>query len=218
MLMRRTMGISLAVLMISAGAMAKTAEKGTSYHPSHPHGAKPHQAGQPTGKPHTASSKGAHHRLPARYAAHHPAPRHRHPASHSVAAEGGGPPDPYLASAEAFSGRQIGTAAWYNRVGAHTSTGERLDAVTATAAHRTLSLGSFARVTNLDSGRSVIVRINDRGPQTRRFIIDLSPRAADELDLRRTGVATVVVEPVDTPTFVAQTAATFQNAGTSLRQ
>jgi rare lipoprotein A len=204
------MGISLAVLMISAGAMAKTAEKGTSLHPSQPHGAKP--------QPHTVSSKGAHHRLPARYAAHHAAPRHRHPASHSVATDSGGPPDPYLASADVFSGRQIGKAAWYNRVGAHTSTGERLDAVTATAAHRTLSLGSFARVTNLDSGRSVIVRINDRGPGTRRFIIDLSPRAADELDVRRTGVATVVVEPVDTPAVAAQTVATFQNSGTSLRQ
>jgi rare lipoprotein A len=68
--------------------------------------------------------------------------------------------------------------------------------VTATAAHRTLPLYSYARVTNLDSRRSVIVKINDRGPWTRRFIIDLSPRAADELGMRRAGVAAVAVEPI----------------------
>ena len=87
-------------------------------------------------------------------------------------------------------------AAWYNWVGSRTSTGELLDTVTATAAHRTLALGSFARVTCLETGRSVIVRINDRGPHVRRFIIDLSPRAADELDMRRAGVASVVIEPL----------------------
>ena len=87
-------------------------------------------------------------------------------------------------------------AAWYNWVGSRTSTGELLDTITATAAHRTLTLGSFARVTSLETGRSVIVRINDRGPHVYRFIIDLSPRAADELDMRRAGVASVVIEPL----------------------
>ena len=55
-------------------------------------------------------------------------------------------------------------------------------------------------MTNLDSGRSVIVKINDRGPQTRRFIIDLSPRAADQLNMKRAGVASVMVEPISTQT------------------
>jgi rare lipoprotein A len=87
-------------------------------------------------------------------------------------------------------------AAWYNWVGSRTSTGELLDTVTATAAHRTLALGSFARVTSLETGRSIVVRINDRGPHVYRFIIDLSPRAADELDMRRAGVASVVIEPL----------------------
>jgi rare lipoprotein A len=74
-------------------------------------------------------------------------------------------------------------------------------------------------VTNLGSGRSVIVRINDRGPWTRRFIIDLSPRAADELDVRRTGVATVMVEPISTTAVVTTPAvATFQNPGTPVTQ
>ena len=90
----------------------------------------------------------------------------------------------------------FGKAAWYNFVGRHTASGEILDTVTATAAHRSLPLASYANVTNLDNARSVVVKINDRGPYSRRFILDLSPRAADVLDLKRVGVAAVVVEPV----------------------
>jgi rare lipoprotein A len=59
-----------------------------------------------------------------------------------------------------------------------------------------LPLGSCAKVTNLDTGHSVIVKINDRGPYSRRFIIDLSPRAAEELGMMHAGVAAVAVEPV----------------------
>jgi len=218
--MHLTIGISLALFVISAGAMAKTPEKTASNHPGQPHGAKPQKAQQRTGKTEMVSSTGAYNRSPARYAAHHAAPpRYRRPALHPVADDGGGPPDPYLAPAQAFGAREIGKAAWYNLVGGYTSTGERLDAVTATAAHRTLLLGSFAKVTNLDSGRSVIVKINDRGPKTRRFIIDLSPRAADELDMRRTGVASVMVEPVSAPAGGATpTVARFQNFGTPATQ
>jgi len=98
-------------------------------------------------------------------------------------------------------------------VGNRTSSGEVLDTVTPTAAHRTLPLSSYAKVTNLDSGRSVIVKINDRGPWHRRFIIDLSPRAADEIGVRRAGIAPVVVEPVvfEPPgNNAAVTTATFQ--------
>jgi rare lipoprotein A len=51
-------------------------------------------------------------------------------------------------------------------------------------------------VTNLDNGRSVIVKINDRGPYSRGPVIDLSPRAADALDMERAGVAAVVIEPL----------------------
>jgi rare lipoprotein A len=50
-------------------------------------------------------------------------------------------------------------------------------------------------VTNLGNGRSVVVKINDRGPYSRGRIIDLSPRAADVLDMKRAGVAAVVIEP-----------------------
>ena len=91
---------------------------------------------------------------------------------------------------------QFGKAAWYNHVGRPTTSGEILDTVTATAAHRSLPLASFAKVTNLDNGRSVVVKINDRGPFTRGRILDLSPRAADVLDMKRAGVVAVVVEPL----------------------
>jgi rare lipoprotein A len=171
--MPRTIGISVAFLLISAGAMAKAPEKSTSHHPGQLHGAKPQKA------EHRAANRS----------------RYRH-ASAADAADDGGPPDSYQAAARGFGGREIGKAAWYNLLGRYTSTGERLDAVTATAAHRTLPLSSYAKVTNLDSGRSVVVKINDRGPQTRRFIIDLSPRAADELGMKQAGVASVMVEPM----------------------
>jgi rare lipoprotein A len=81
-------------------------------------------------------------------------------------------------------------------VGNRTASGELLDTRTATAAHRSLPLASYARVTNLDNGRSVIVKINDRGPYTRGRIIDLSPRAADVLEMKRAGVVAVAIEPM----------------------
>jgi len=218
--MRRTLGISLAFLVISAGAMAKTSEKCTSHHPGQSHGAKPQKATMRTGKPQAVSSRGGHGRLPARYATHHAAPpRYRHAVSPSLANDNGGPPDAYLAPARGFGGKEIGKAAWYNLIGGYTSTGERLDTVTATAAHRTLPLSSYAKVTNLDSGRSVIVKINDRGPRTRRFIIDLSPRAADELDMKRNGVASVMVEPISAEVVGATpTVATFRSSDTPVTQ
>ncbi len=108
----------------------------------------------------------------------------------------GGPADAYLGPVHPVGKSEVGTAAWYNWVGGRTASGEILDAVSATAAHRSLPLASYARVTNLDNGHSIIVKINDRGPWRRRFIIDLSPRAADELSVRQTGVAAVMVEPV----------------------
>jgi len=146
-------------------------------------------------------------------------PRHRYAGSHPVANDSGGRPDAYFAPAREFGAREIGKAAWYNFVGRYTSTGERLDTVSATAAHRTLPLSSYAKVTNLDSGRSVIVRINDRGPWTRRFIIDLSPRAADELDMKRAGVASVMVEPISAATVGAKpTLATFLSSDAPVTQ
>jgi rare lipoprotein A len=99
-------------------------------------------------------------------------------------------------SRKARSSRQIGRAAWYGLEGRRTASGERMDDMRVTAAHRSLPLLSYARVTNLDNGRSVVVEINDRGPMSHRFIIDLSPRAAEELGMLRRGVAEVEVQPV----------------------
>jgi rare lipoprotein A (peptidoglycan hydrolase) len=218
--MHRTLGVSLAFLVISASAMGKTPEKSVCHHPGQLHGAKPQKATIRAGKPLAVSSGGTHSRSLARFATHHAAPaRYRHAISSPLADDSGGSSDPYLAPAREISGREIGKAAWYNLVGGYTSTGERLDTVTATAAHRTLPLSSYAKVTNLDTGRSVIVKINDRGPQTRRFIIDLSPRAADALDMKRAGVASVAVEPISTETSGAKpTVATFRNSATPVTQ
>jgi rare lipoprotein A len=196
--MRQTIGISLVLFVISAGAIAKTPEKSASHHHGQPHspnsgkGAETH-----AGKTRSASARVAHTRSSLRSASHHAtSARHRHQTSQFVAQADGPGPDTYWPTGHATGTPEIGKAAWYARVGAFTSSGERLDTVTATAAHRSLPLASFAKVTNLDSGRSVIVKINDRGPQNRRFIIDLSPRAADELEMRHAGVAPVIVEPV----------------------
>ena len=93
---------------------------------------------------------------------------------------------------------ETGTAAWYGGryVGRRTSSGERLDTVHATAAHRTLPLNSLARVTNLNNGRSVVVRVTDRGPMNDSLLIDMSPRAADELRMKEAGLVRVTVEQV----------------------
>jgi rare lipoprotein A len=93
---------------------------------------------------------------------------------------------------------QTGTAAWYggSYIGRRTSSGERLDTTHATAAHRSLPLNSLARVTNLRNGRSVVVRVTDRGPLDRSLLIDMSPRAADELCMKEAGLVPVKVEQV----------------------
>ena len=103
-----------------------------------------------------------------------------------------GPPDSMVVTGRT----EVGKGSWYNWVGARTASGEILDWVTPTAAHRSLPLASYAKVTNLDTGRAVIVKINDRGPHRARFIIDLSPRAAQELGVIRNGIAAVAVEPI----------------------
>jgi rare lipoprotein A len=93
---------------------------------------------------------------------------------------------------------ETGSAAWYGGryVGRRTTSGSRLDTVSPTAAHRTLPLNSLARVTNLKNGRSVIVRVTDRGPVSSSLLIDMSPRAAAELQMEHAGVVPVKVEQV----------------------
>jgi rare lipoprotein A len=86
-----------------------------------------------------------------------------------------------------------GYASWYGEPQT-TASGERFDKHALTAAHRSLPLGTRVRVTNTRNGKSVVVRINDRGPYSKSRIIDLSERAAKEIDMIDAGVAPVTLE------------------------
>ncbi len=83
--------------------------------------------------------------------------------------------------------RQVGIASWYGGR-------EVFDENKLTAAHRTLPLVTWARVTNLENGRSIAVRVNDRGPYIDGRVIDLSTRAAQELGMAEQGLARVEIE------------------------
>jgi rare lipoprotein A len=94
------------------------------------------------------------------------------------------------------SGIQEGKASWYggSHHGGPTASGERFNKNAMTAAHRTLKMNTRVRVTNKRNGRSVEVRINDRGPYGRGRIIDLSEAAAKKLDMIDAGVVPVRIE------------------------
>ncbi|MDR3435460.1 septal ring lytic transglycosylase RlpA family protein [Telmatospirillum sp.] len=98
--------------------------------------------------------------------------------------------------AEDYSYEETGIASWYGPDfhGKFTANGEVFDQNDVTAAHRTLPLPSFVRVTNLDNGRSLVVRVNDRGPFAHSRIIDLSRRSAQLLGIEQQGTARVKVE------------------------
>jgi rare lipoprotein A len=93
---------------------------------------------------------------------------------------------------------KVGLASWYGRAfhGRETANGEIYDMGELTAAHPTLPLPSYVRVTNLANNRSVVVRVNDRGPFKKGRIIDVSASTADMLDFKRAGTAKVKVEYV----------------------
>lgn len=98
--------------------------------------------------------------------------------------------------AETYDYVETGIASWYGP-GFHankTANGERYDQNELTAAHRTLQMPSLVKVTNLDNGRSVVVRVNDRGPFARGRIMDVSAKAAELLGMVRTGTARVKLE------------------------
>ena len=82
---------------------------------------------------------------------------------------------------------QCGEASWYAMAGKRTASGEKANPNGFTAAHRSLPFGTKVRVTNRRNGRSVVVRINDRGPFVRGRIIDLSRAAAAQIGLVRAG-------------------------------
>jgi rare lipoprotein A len=93
---------------------------------------------------------------------------------------------------------QIGTASWYGEyfVGKPTASGEDFDMYDMTAAHPTLPLGSYVRVTNLRNGRAVVVKVNDRGPIVPGRIIDLSYGAAQALEFEHRGLQRVRLDVV----------------------
>ncbi|SAK52045.1 RlpA-like lipoprotein [Caballeronia hypogeia] len=109
---------------------------------------------------------------------------------------------------------EIGWASYYGKKfqGRRTASGERYDMQALTAAHRTFPLGSYVRVSNLAKTRSVVVRINDRGPFTRGRVIDLSFAAASELGLLRAGSAQVMLEPLGRSVEQSVTQAEVSNA------
>ena len=103
---------------------------------------------------------------------------------------------------------QVGLASWYGRDFNRrpTASGERYDMYDLTAAHRSLPLDTVVKVTNLTNNRSVLVRINDRGPFAAGRVIDLSRGAAEVLDMKEVGVAMVRLDvyPNDQFKTVAQ--------------
>jgi rare lipoprotein A len=101
-------------------------------------------------------------------------------------------------SPEGVAGAELGFASYYaaSFEGRPTASGERYQPGAMTAAHRTLAFGTRVRVTRLDDGRSVEVRINDRGPFVSGRIVDLSEAAARELGLLREGTARVRVDVI----------------------
>lgn len=97
--------------------------------------------------------------------------------------------------------KQTGIASWYGHQfnGRKTANGERFDMNALTAAHRSLPLSCFIRVTNKDNGKSVVVKVNDRGPYSGNRILDLSYGAAEQLGIVNKGMGNVTIERITTP-------------------
>ncbi|WP_299706620.1 septal ring lytic transglycosylase RlpA family protein [uncultured Pontibacter sp.] len=111
---------------------------------------------------------------------------------------------------------QIGSASWYGSKyhGRKTSSGERYNKNDMTAAHKTLPFGTMVKVTNPANDKSVVLRINDRGPFVGNRIIDVSEAAARKLDIHARGVAKVKVEVIDASEVAAVSGATASKANT----
>lgn len=101
-----------------------------------------------------------------------------------------------LAAASPAHAAQFGVASWYGRhwAGRKTASGERFNPHAMTAAHRFLPLGSMVKVTNLETGRSLLVKVNDRGPYVKGRVLDLSEGAAHELGVGNKGLMRVALE------------------------
>jgi len=188
MKMRQTIGLSLALLVVSTTAIAKEAQPG-QHQPVSSIKSKPAKGVAAAGKPGT--QRRAHDKVIAQ-ARQRRALEAKHHAAKLP------PPDEYIGPLQVIGRSEIGSAAWYGgrHLGQRTASGDRLDVVHATAAHRSLPLHSLVRVTNLSNGRSCVARITDRGPVSHSLLIDLSPKVAERLDMMRDGIVKVSVEPV----------------------
>jgi len=186
--MRTTIGLSLAVLLVASTAVMAKQTQSADQQPRPSVKSKPTKSAAAVTR---TAAKRSHAVRPAGRAGHR-----REEASQDAAALP--PADQHVGAVQIAGQREIGAAAWYGgrHIGNRMANGERLDAVRATAAHRSLPMHSLVRVTNIHNGRAVIAKITDRGPVSQRLLIDLSPRAADVLDMKRSGIVTVSIEPV----------------------
>ena len=108
--------------------------------------------------------------------------------------------------------RETGVASWYGEAfhGRPTANGEIYNMYGLTAAHRLMPLGTVVKVTNRENGRSVTVKVNDRGPFVHGRVLDLSYGAAKQLEMTSNGTASVAIEVVDLPSnFKASGAGRF---------
>jgi len=107
-----------------------------------------------------------------------------------------------LSTASLFSYQEEGIASWYGGKfqGRKTANGEVFDTNELTAAHKTLPFGTLVMVENLDNGKTVILRINDRGPYVGDRIIDLSRKGAETLNMIESGTARVRITSIDPDT------------------
>ncbi len=119
---------------------------------------------------------------------------------------------------EDYSYSEVGTASWYGKDfhARKTANGENYDMNTLTAAHRTLPLPSIVKVTNLENGRSLILRVNDRGPYAKNRIIDISKRGAQLLGFQVQGTAKVRVEVMEKESKALKAALTGQPCNTTV--
>ena len=101
---------------------------------------------------------------------------------------------------------QVGKASWYGKPfhGRKTASGESYNMFQMTAAHRDLPMGTWVKVTNLHNGKSLVLRINDRGPVPENRVIDTSYMAAELLGFRERGIVRVRLDLVPSPEEVAQ--------------
>jgi rare lipoprotein A len=147
----------------------------------------------------TLLATGCHHHTQQAYTPPPPPlrtpPTHRSSESNSTTATAERPP---RVTAPEPEGKPVlvetGLASWYGPSGHRAADGSAYDGTGMTAAHKTLPLGTTARVTNLVNGESVMVRITDRGPFAHGRVLDLSESAAKQIDLYRMGVAKVKIE------------------------